>query len=140
MTPRRKEHSNEFRELVIKHFLNGDSEHKIAKKMLRSRNTIHSMIVKYKKTKCIANIFGRGRKRKTTKRIDQAIQRKVKVDRQKSAPSLRQEITQEFGAIISNQIVRRRLHEIGFYGRVARKKTIRKQGKPNQTFKLCQNV
>ena len=32
MIPRRKEHSNEFRELVIKHFLNGDSEHKIAKK------------------------------------------------------------------------------------------------------------
>ena len=86
MIPRRKEHSNEFRELVIKHFLNGDSEHEIAKKILCSRNTIHSMIVKYKKTKCIANIFGRGRKRKATKRIDRAIQRKVKVDRQKSAP------------------------------------------------------
>ena len=122
MVPRRKEHSNEFRELVIKHFLNGDSEHKIAKTMLCSRNTIHSMIVKYKKTKCIANIFGRGRKRKTTKRIDQAIQRKVKVDRQKSAPSVRQEITQEFGVTISNQTVRRRLYEIGFYGRVARKR------------------
>ena len=40
------------------------------------------MIAKYKKTKCIANIFGRDRKRKTTKYIDEAIQRKVKVDRQ----------------------------------------------------------
>ena len=40
------------------------------------------------KTKCTANIFGRGRKRKTTKRIDQAIQRKVKVDRQKLAPAV----------------------------------------------------
>ena len=98
------------------------------------------MIVKYKKTKSIANISGRGRKRKITKRIDQAIQRKVKVDRQKSAPSILQKIAQEFGVIISNQTVRRRLHEIGFYRRVARKKTIRKQGKPNQTFKLCQNV
>ena len=50
------------------------------------------MIAKYKKTKCIANIFGRGRNRNTTKRIDQTIQRKVEVDRQKSAPSVRQEI------------------------------------------------
>ena len=109
----------------MKHFLNGDSEHKIAKKMLCSRNTIYSMIVKYKKTKCITNIFGRGRKRKTTKRFDQAIQSKVKVNRQNSAPSVRQEIARELVVIISNQTVRRRrrLHEIRFCGRVARKKT-----------------
>ena len=92
MIPRRKEYANEFRELVIKHFLNDDSGHEIAKKMLCSRNTIHSMFAEYKNTKCIGNIFGRGQKRKTTKHIDQAIQRKVKVDRQKSEPSVRQEI------------------------------------------------
>ena len=73
MIPRRKEHSNEFLELVIKHFLNGDSEHEIDKSMLCSRNNIHSIIAKYKKTKYVANIFGRGRKRKTTQRIDQAM-------------------------------------------------------------------
>ena len=67
------------------------------------------MIAKYKTPKCIANIFGRGQKRKTTKRIDQVIQRKVKVDQQKSPPSVRQEIAQELGAIISNQTVHRRL-------------------------------
>ncbi|CAF2761239.1 unnamed protein product [Rotaria sp. Silwood2] len=122
MAPTRKEHSNEFRETIVKHFLNGDSEHDIATKMLCSRNTIHSIIVKYKKTKCIGNILGRGRKRKTTIRVDKAIQRKIKVDRRNSAPTVRQEIEQELGVLISNQTVRRRLHEIGFYGRVARKK------------------
>ena len=121
MIPRRKEHSNEFREFVIKHFLNADSEHEIDKNILCSRNTIHSIIAKYKKTKYDANIFGRGRKRKTTKRIDQAIQRKVKVDRQKSAPSVPQEIEQELGVIISNQTVRCRLQKIGFYEPVTRK-------------------
>ncbi|CAF1237504.1 unnamed protein product [Rotaria sordida] len=90
--------------------------------MLCSRNTIHSIIVKYKKTKCIGNILGRGRKRKTTICVDKAIQCKIKVDRRKSAPTVRQEIEQELGVVISNQTVRRRLHEIGFYGRVARKK------------------
>ena len=61
-------------------------------------------------------------KTKNNKRIDQVIQRKVKMDRQKSAPSVRQEITQEFDVTISNQTVRRRPYEIGFYGRVARKR------------------
>ena len=136
MIPRIKKHSNEFRELVIKYFLNGDSEHEIAKEMLCSRNTIHYMIAKCQKVKCIANIFGRGRKRKTTKCIDQGIQRKVKVDRQKSAPSVGQKIAQELGVIISNQTVHRHLHEIRFY----EQKTIREQGKPNQTLKLCRNV
>ncbi|CAF4601995.1 unnamed protein product [Rotaria sp. Silwood2] len=122
MAPKSKERSFEFRELVIKHFRNGDSEHDIATKLLCSRNTIHYIIVKYKKTKCIGNIFGRGRKRKTTARIDKTIQRKVKVDRRKSASSVRQEIEQELGLVISSQTVRRRLHEAGLYGRTARKK------------------
>ena len=76
------------------------------------------MIAKCQKVKCIANTFGRDRKRKTTKCIDQGIQRKVKVDRQKSAPSVGQKIAQELGVIISNQTVRR-LHEIRFYELVA---------------------
>ncbi|CAF3530152.1 unnamed protein product [Rotaria sp. Silwood1] len=122
MAPTRKEPSNEFRETIVKHFLNGDSEHDIATKMLCSRNTIHSIIVKYKKTKCIGNILDRGRKRKTTIHVDKAIQGKIKVDRRKSAPTVGQEIEQELGVLISNQTVRRRLHEIRFYGRVARKK------------------
>ena len=62
MAPTRTEHSNEFRELIIKHYLNGDSEREIASKVFCSRNRVHSMIMKYKKTKCIANLAGRGRK------------------------------------------------------------------------------
>ena len=117
MAPTRTEHSNEFRELIIKHYLNGDYEREIASKVFCSRNSVHSMITKYKKTKCIANLAGRGRKRKTTVREDKVIQRKIKTDRRKSASSVKHEI----GITISSQTVRRRAHESGLYGRVARK-------------------
>ena len=65
---------------------------------------------------------GRGRKRKTTVREDKVIQRKIKIDRRKSASSVKDEIMQEIGITISSQTVRRRAHEAGLYGRVARKK------------------
>ncbi|CAF5223009.1 unnamed protein product, partial [Rotaria magnacalcarata] len=54
--------------------------------------------------------------------LDRVIQRKVKVDRRKSASSVKIDIESELGITISEQTVRRRLHEIGLKGRVARKK------------------
>ena len=123
MAPKKKEYSFDLRETVIKHFLNSDSEHDIAGKMIIPRNLVHYIITKYKKTKCIENIIGRGRKRKTSMRLDRIIQRKVKVDRQKSASSVRIDIESELGITISEQTVRRRLHEIGLKGRVTRKKS-----------------
>ncbi|CAF3787979.1 unnamed protein product, partial [Rotaria magnacalcarata] len=71
---------------------------------------------------CIGNIIGRGQKRKTSVHADRVIQRKIKVDRRKSASTAKVEIESELGIIISEQTVRRRQHESGFMGRVARKK------------------
>ncbi|CAF1479687.1 unnamed protein product [Didymodactylos carnosus] len=118
MAPKKKEHSDDLRSLVIKHHLNGDSQREIAKKVLLSRETVRSMINKYKNTKYIGNLFGRGRKRKTTTTTDQLIQRKLKIDRRKTARS----VTSELGIVISQSTVQRRAHEIGLFGRVARKK------------------
>ena len=54
MTPRnKKEYLYDLREIVIKHFLNGDSEREIARKVLIPRTSIHRMIQKYKSTKNI---------------------------------------------------------------------------------------
>ena len=121
MVPK-KDYSFDLRETVIKHFLNGDSEHDIAGKMIIPRNLVHYIITKYKKTKCIENIIGRGRKRNTSMHLDRIIQRKVKVDRRKSASSVKIDIESELGITISEQTVRRRLHEIDLKGRVTRKK------------------
>ena len=63
MTPRnKKEYSYDLRETVTKHFLNGDSEREIARKVLIPRISIYRKIQKYKSTKCIGNIIGQGRK------------------------------------------------------------------------------
>ena len=62
MAPTKKEHSRDIRSLVIEHFLNGDSYAMIAKKVLISSPTVQSIIKKYKQTKCIVNLSGRGRK------------------------------------------------------------------------------
>ena len=124
MAPRRKEHSSDIRSLVIQHFENGDSYATIAKKTLLPHSTIQYIIKRYKKTKCILNVKGRGRKRKTTATIDRFMPRKIKVDRRKSALSVKVELENEFGVIIHANIVRNRMHEIGLYGRVARKKPL----------------
>ena len=77
MAPKKKEHKNDHRNLVIQHYQNGDSQREIAAKTLLPPTTVQYTIEKYKSTKCIGNLFGRGRRRKTTDRL---IQRKVKLD------------------------------------------------------------
>ena len=49
----KNEYSSDLRQLVIKHFLNGDFDREIAKKVLIPRDSIHYIIAKYKSTKCI---------------------------------------------------------------------------------------
>ena len=80
------------------------------------------MIAKYKSTKCIRNIIGRDRKRQTTTHTDRVIQRKIKIDRRKSASSVNAELETELDITISESTISRRAHEAGLYGRVARKK------------------
>ena len=57
-----------------------------------------------------------------TASVDRIIQRKIKLDRRKSAPTVKAEIENELGVIIHPNTIQNRLHEIGLYGRVARKK------------------
>ena len=65
MAPKKKEHSNDLRTLVIRHYRNSDALSEIAAKTLLSRSTLQYTVDKYKSTKCIGNLFGHGRKRKT---------------------------------------------------------------------------
>ena len=101
------------RETVIKHYLNGGSERQIASKMRILRSSINFIITKHKKTKCMGKILGRGRELKASANVDQIIQRKIKADRRKSAPSVKVELQSEHGIIISEHTVCRRLHEVG---------------------------
>ena len=66
--------------------------------------------------------MGRGRRRKTSTYTDRILQRKVKTNRRKSATYVKDELESELKVIILESIVRRRLHEVSLYGRVAGKK------------------
>ena len=92
MPTKKKEHLTDLWSLVIEHFLNGDSYAMIPKKVLIPGPTVQYIVQKYKRTKCIVNLSGRGRKRKTTAGVDRIIQRKIKVDRRKSATAMKGEI------------------------------------------------
>ena len=123
MPPKKtKEHSDDMRETVIKHYLNGLTEREIVTHVLIPRTSIHYIIAKYKSTKCIGNIIGRGRKRKTTVHTDRLIQRKIKGNRSVSSLSVKMELQNDLNINISETTIRRRAHEAGLFGRVARKK------------------
>ena len=66
--------------------------------------------------------MGRGRIRKTSIHTDRILQLEVKTNYRKSAASVKAELENELKCIISESTVRRRLHEVGLYGRVAGKK------------------
>ena len=80
------------------------------------------MVDKYQSTKCIGNLFGRGRKRKTRTTTDRLIQRKLKLVRRKSAFMVKIKIENELGISLHVDTIRKRAHEVGLFGRGARKK------------------
>ena len=122
MALKNNEYSTDLRSLVIEHFLNSDSYTTVAKKLPIPRSTISFCYQKIQKPKRVLNLSGRGRKRKSTASVDWTIQCKIKVDRRKSAATVKIEIEKELGVFVHADTVRSRLHEIGLNGRVARKK------------------
>ena len=122
MAPKKKKHKNDLQNLVIHHYQNGNSQQEIAAKTLLPRTTVQYMIEKQKSTKCIGNLFGRARRRKTTATTDRLIQRKVKLDRRKSASVATVEIENELGISLHVDTIRNRAHEARLFGRVARQK------------------
>ena len=71
------------------------------------------MVDKYKSTKCIGHLFGRGRKRKMRTTTDRLIQRKLKLDRRKSASMVKIEIENELGISLHVDTIRKWAQEVG---------------------------
>ena len=119
MTPKKKEHTNDLRTLVIQHYQNGDLLSEVAATTPLFRSTVQYMVDKYKSTKCIGNLFGRACKRKTRAATARLIQHKLKLERQKSVATIKIEIENELGISLHVDTNRKWAHEVG---RVARKK------------------
>ena len=92
--------------------------------MLIPRETVRCIIQKYKATKCIGNLFGRGRKRKSSAATDRMVVRKIKSNRRVSAHVVKAEIEVELGMTLNANTIRNRAYEAGLFGRVARKKPL----------------
>ena len=124
-----KEYSNNLRNLVIRHFLSGFSDRDITHKILISRTSIRYIISKYRSTKCIRNIIGRGQKKKTTAHVDRSIRRKIMANRRISSTRIKAELRSELNAAISESTIKRRAHEADLFARIARKKAVCQQTK-----------
>ena len=70
----------------------------------------------------MGNLFGRARRRKATATTDRLIQRKVKLDRRKSASAVKVEIENELRISLHVDTIRNRAHEGRLFGQVARQK------------------
>lgn len=95
---------------------------KIHKKTKIGVSTVAYIIKKWKATGSVVNRSRRGPRRKTTRRVDRHILRRVLPNRGLSAPKITAEVEDLFGVSVSPQTIRNRLHEEGYNGRVARKK------------------
>ncbi|CAF3709059.1 unnamed protein product [Rotaria sp. Silwood1] len=116
------EWSSDLRQLVIKHYSNGDSIRTITKKVHLSSSTVHYIINKWNHTGSINNRHGRGRKRKTTSHIDRIIHRNMISSRRKPASDVALDLAINHQVSVSPQTIRNRMYEIGFRGCIARKK------------------
>ena len=75
-------------------------------------------------TKCIGNLFGHGLKRKISAATDRMIVLKIKSNRRISAHVVKAEVEVELGMTLNANTTRNRVHEVGLFGRVARKKPL----------------
>ena len=114
MTSKKKEHTNDLRILVIRHYQNADSLSEIAAKPLLFRSIVQSMVDKHKSTKCIGHLFGRARsKRKTGVTTDRLIQRKLELNQQNSVSTVKVEFENERGISLHVDTIRKRAHKVG---------------------------
>ena len=140
MVPKRKESCNDLRSLVIKHFQSGNSQREVETKTSLPRETVRDIINKYTRTKCIGSLFSRGRKRKTTITTDWTIQRILNKYRRISTKKLAADIKEQLDMSLSAQNVWNRVHEIGMFGRVARKKPYVNKVNRSKRFKVAKEM
>ena len=134
MAPKKKDHSNNHRSLVIKHYQNEDSQREVSTKVLLPRETIRYIIRRYKETKCIGNVSGRVRKRKTSAATDRLIICKIKSNRRLSVHKVKTEFESELRISLNVNTNPSRVHEAGIS--CSAEITISQQGQLGKAVKV----
>lgn len=115
-----KEWSKKFREEVISLHKQGYGYKKMAKRLNISRDTIGSIVRKFKAKGTVETLPGRGRKRLLSATAVRYLRRKVEKNPRVTAEELRQDMSKG-GIQVSAQTIRRTLRNDGFHARTPRR-------------------
>ncbi|GFS93076.1 transposable element Tcb1 transposase [Trichonephila clavipes] len=135
----RRESTESERLLVVKWSKEGNSLRETASLIGLTPGCVQKTLQKYKKTGSVANIPGRGRKEILCTTAKRKIIHSVKKDPRVSASKLALSMSSTIGENISDETIRRTLHQYGFHGRTPiGKPLIKEAGKalaPKNTIK-----
>lgn len=117
---RTREISEEVRKLIIQDRNEGSSYGMIAKKFKVSKNGVVRICKKAQLHESAKNLPGRGRKRKTSARVDQRILREVKKNPEITA----REIKETLSLTVSTKTIKRRIKDTGLKSHLKLKKPL----------------
>ena len=112
----------------------GLSVRQIAAKLKIPKSTVHDTITRYKETHFNCDKPRSGRPRITSEAENKSIILLSKRERRKTAPEIQADFNSGHGTNVSVNTVKRRLPDVGLYGRVAKKKPLLR--KVNKTKRL----
>lgn len=125
------------RENIIRLSNEGETSREIALIMGVGKTTVNDLIKKFRAGEGLQDRPKSGRRRKTSKRIDNAIKRKWNGDPRKTVSDIANELREESGLNISRMTVSRRLHEFGLFGRVGAKEPLESKKKSKGALSVC---
>lgn len=127
----------EKRIMIISYYKGGEKVHKIAKKVNLSWTSVKSVIQHYEKTHSYLPCRKPGRPRKTTTRNDRKIINLALQNRRVTLKALGKSVRQNYGIQLSDESIKKRLHDAKLYGRAARKKPLLLKRHRDARLKWC---
>uniref|UniRef100_A0A803K611 Transposase Tc1-like domain-containing protein n=1 Tax=Xenopus tropicalis TaxID=8364 RepID=A0A803K611_XENTR len=135
---RRRELSEDLRSKIVEKYQQSQGYKSISRDLDLPLSTVRNIIKKFATHGTVANIPGRGRKRK----IDERLQRRiVQMDKQLQTSSKKiQAVLQAQGASVSARTIRRHLNQKKRHGRRPRRTPLQTQRHKKSKTTVCQNV
>ena len=124
--PKKRELSNDVKEMIVTLNLGGLSKNKIGELLGIHRSTVGRVLKKFQERGSVENNRRSGRPRVTDARGDRKIYRIVKRNRRQSLQDITSKFNGDEGTRMSKRTIRRRLHQEGY-----------RRGKIQKTLTIC---
>lgn len=126
MAPHGNQLSDDLKKRIVALHKDGLGYKKIHRTLKVSRNTVVKVIKRHAGTGSTQNQSRSGRPKKLTPRAERQIRKLALEDRRRSAGSIAEAVNTATGVSVSNQTIRRTLHDAGLRGRQPRRKPLLK--------------